>query len=287
MNAGLDQTSWGNLLQEERSSRQLRTAGETALLQQATNVQEAHNDNLSTPAFADGYWVMYDYNRGYANDLEASGIMDIFRLPKPAYYFYKSQRDANDPFGQPMVHIANNWTSHSPLDVRVFSNCDEVELSLNGKIIGRQKPDNNRFSKHLNHPPFTFKIKEYKKGTLKAHGYINNKLAVDTEVKSPEQPSNIRLVIDESDKKPKADCNDILFVHAQIVDKNGTVIPTAVNSIQFKIEGDAKLLGDKEVVAEAGIASVLLQIGENSGKIKVIALTENMSTETSIIVKEN
>ncbi|HSQ46018.1 MAG TPA: glycoside hydrolase family 2 TIM barrel-domain containing protein, partial [Lutibacter sp.] len=98
MNAGLDQNNWGDLLQQERSSRQLRNAGETALLQQATNIQEAHNDNLHTPAFADGYWVMYDYNRGYANDLEASGIMDIYRLPKPAYYFFKSQRDADDPF---------------------------------------------------------------------------------------------------------------------------------------------------------------------------------------------
>ncbi|MGY8910349.1 MAG: glycoside hydrolase family 2 protein [Flavobacteriales bacterium] len=58
MNAGLNQDDWSGLLQEERSSRQLRSAGEKALLQQAKNIQEAHNDNLYTPEFADGYWLM-------------------------------------------------------------------------------------------------------------------------------------------------------------------------------------------------------------------------------------
>ena len=60
MNAGLDQDAWGDLKQEERSSRQLLSGGEARLLQQATNIQEAHNDNMNTPAFADGYWVMFD-----------------------------------------------------------------------------------------------------------------------------------------------------------------------------------------------------------------------------------
>ncbi len=41
-----------------------------------------HNDNRATPAFADGLWVMYDYNRGYAPDLESSGCMDFLRGPE-------------------------------------------------------------------------------------------------------------------------------------------------------------------------------------------------------------
>jgi len=55
MNAGLNQDKWSNLKQADRSSRQLLTDGEVRLLQQATNIQEAHNDNFNTPDLADGY----------------------------------------------------------------------------------------------------------------------------------------------------------------------------------------------------------------------------------------
>ena len=81
-NAGLEQSEWADLAPDDANSRQLRWHGEAALLQQATNFQEAHNDNLKTIAFADGLWVMFDYNRGYAPDIESSGCIDLFRVPE-------------------------------------------------------------------------------------------------------------------------------------------------------------------------------------------------------------
>jgi beta-galactosidase len=91
-NAGLEQEAWAGLAPDDANSRQLRWHGEAALLQQAANFQEAHNDNLKTIAFADGLWVMFDYNRGYAPDIESSGCMDLFRLPKLSLPFFHVTR---------------------------------------------------------------------------------------------------------------------------------------------------------------------------------------------------
>jgi len=289
MNAGLNQDSWSNLLQADRSSRQLLSDGEIRLLQQASNIQEAHNDNFNTPAFADGYWVMYDYNRGYSDDLESSGIMSIDRLPKFSYYFYQSQRDASmkSPLYKsgPMVKIASWWTEESPLNVRVFSNCDEVELFLNGKILGVQKPDATPILTNLAHPPFTFNINTFEKGELIAKGYIKGKEVISDTVRSPEAPTKIELSVDYSSKTAKSNSNDLLFVYAKIVDKNGTVVPQNNFNVQFNIEGDAQLVSPEMITTEAGIATALVRIGANQKPVFVKAKLEKLESEINISVK--
>ena len=161
MNAGLSQENWENLMPQERSSRQLREYGQKRLLQQATNIQEAHNSNYGVNACGDNYWVMFDYNRGYADDLEASGIMSLERLPKFSYDFFRSQRS---PDKNPVVRIADYREEKDTLnrEVRVFSNAEYVELWLNGNLVEKRMPDKDVFSENLPHPPFTFKVPEYK-----------------------------------------------------------------------------------------------------------------------------
>lgn len=286
MNAGLNQDSWSNLLQAERSSRQPRSAGEKALLQQATNLQEAHNDNLNTPAFADGYWVMFDYNRGYADDLEASGIMNLFRLSKPSYYFYQSQRDFNDPFGKPMIHIANEWKKDSPLDVRIFSNCEEVELFLNGKSVGKQKPNQDKISKNLKHPPFTFKLPKYNPGKLEAKGFINNINVVNHIVNSPVKPSKIKIKLDVSGKKIDVNNDDIVFVYASILDKNETVLTNANDKVEFKLKGNAEIIGDNPVKTEAGVASILIKTNTKTKDLKITVQTKKYNFSNSLTMEK-
>ena len=279
-NAGLNQDKWGDLKEEQRSSRQLLSDGEVRLLQQVTNIQEAHNDNYNYPAFADAYWDMWDYNRGYANDLEASGIGSIDRIPKFGYYFFQSQRDADEISNLyksgPMVYIASWWTEESPLNVRVFSNADEVELFLNGKSLGRQKPDKNRISTNLTHPPFTFKIEKFEPGELLAKAYIADKEVATHSVKTPGEPVAIELVIDESGKAPKAGVNDLVFVYASIKDENGTTVRSNGVEVKFKIEGDAEIVNPEAILTEAGIATALVKIGTAKNKITITAESDNL-----------
>ena len=287
MNAGLNQDQWDGLKQDDRSSRQLLSAGEKRLLQQATNIQEAHNDNLHTPAFADGYWAMFDYNRGYSDDLESSGIMSITRLPKFSYYFFQSQRDAGEISENyqsgPMVFIASYWNEQSALNVRIFSNCEEVELSLNGKIIGKQLPDSNSISDRLAHPPFTFYLKKFEPGTLIAKGFIDKKEVAHHTLRTPEKPESLELIYDESGIPPTANSNDAIFVYARIIDKNGTVVPLNGINVKFTLRGDAEIINPSVVLTEAGIASALVKIGVNPGEIEIFATSDNLDSARQII----
>jgi beta-galactosidase len=267
-NAGFNQTQYKDLTAEEKTSRQLRGDGEKRMLQQAVNFQEAHNDDLNGNITGDANWLMFDYKRGYAPDIESSGVMDIFRLPKFAYYFYQSQRDAEE--SMPMLFIANYWNDPATKSVKVYSNCDEVELFLNGKSIGKQKPDTGSMNNNLKHAPFTFNV-DYKPGSLKANGYIKGHLVSSASRLTPGQPYAIKLTIDYSGRKPAAGKNDAVFVYASIVDKNGIQVPGIKMPVKLKLSGSAQIMGDSEINSEAGVASFLVKAGLNAGKIYLSA----------------
>ena len=267
----------------EKSSRHFRSEGEKALLQQAYNLQESHNDNLETGVMGDAYWVMYDYNRGYHDEIESSGIMDIFRLPKFGYDFYSSQKNPKEAV---VLKIASYWNTNSDLNVKVFSNCDQVELFLNGKSIGIQNPDVDQNTTKISHAPFTFKFPSFQAGELKAVGYINKKEVAKTSVKTPETAQKLKIWIDESGKKPQSNVNDVVFVYIAAVDKNGTVIPTFDGTINFSIKGDAEVMNVGDLKAEAGIATALVRIGSKNGKITFESVSADLKGKECVKAKK-
>ena len=280
-NAGFNQTTFAGLKESERTSRQLRGQGERAMAQQALNFQEAHNDNFRGPAVGDANWLMFDYKRGYAPDVESSGIADIFRLPKFATYFYQSQygpEGDRNGFGKPLVFIASYWQDASSKQIVVYSNCDEVALQLNGKTLARQRPDATPFSDHLAHPPFTFAVPAYVPGTLRAVAYRAGKPAATTERRTPGAAHHLQLTYDRSGRD--AGPQDVVFVYASVVDASGTVLPEATAAIKFAVGGDAELIGDNPVRAEAGIAPTLLKTGPGKGSVQVTATAAGLPVAT-------
>lgn len=278
-NAGFNQTAFEDLTSDERNSRQLRGYGQKRLAQQALNYQEAHNSNRKGSPAGDANWLMFDYNRGYAPDLEASGIMDIFRLPKFAFYFYKSQARigefAQEAFNQPFVHLANFYNDPTFLDVKIYSNCEEVELLVNGASVGRQKPDTDVNSTHLVQPPFTFRLEEFAAGEITAKGFVNGKEVTSSTQKTPKEAASLKLWIDESGR-PLESNGDMVFLYAAIIDQAGTILPDADQMIRFKVTGDAQIIGTNPISAEAGIATVLLKSGKDS-TLTVSASSPNLS----------
>lgn len=271
-NAGFSQTEFSDLVPSSRNSRQLRGAGERAMLQQAYNYQEAHNSNLEGPAIGDANWLMFDYNRGYAPDIESSGIMDIFRLPKFSYWFYRSQADIS-----PVCFVAYYNTPSSGNMVRVFSNADSVKLYINDNMIAKQGPDMNENTNHLNHPPFTFRLNKFTAGTIKAIGIKDGTEYASYSVTTPTIASALRLSVDLSNRPLAADGTDMVFVYASIVDSLNNPVFNATDTIEFSIKGEGLIIGENRVRAEAGIAPILIRATSNQGKITVKAKGNSLS----------
>jgi beta-galactosidase len=281
-NAGFNQSAFEDLTPDERNSRQLRGFGQRRLAQQALNKQEAHNSNLKGSPAGDANWLVFDYNRGYAPDLEASGVMDIFRLPKFAYWFYKSQARIGEfpveEFNEPFVYIANFYHDPTFLEVKVYSNTDEIELFVNGNSLGRQQPDADEYSTHLNQPPFTFHLESFIPGELKAAGYIDGEEVVSSIRLTPGDATGIKIWVDESNRPLARGQNDMVFLYAAVIDQNGTIIPEASNEILFELKGDGELIGYNPMAAEAGIATILLKAGDKGGRLNISAVSSGLNS---------
>ncbi|MPQ56206.1 glycoside hydrolase family 2 TIM barrel-domain containing protein [Duganella sp. FT27W] len=272
MNAGFNQTAWGDLKAADRSSRQLLADGETRLLQQAKNLAESHDDNFNTGAVADGYWVMFDYGRGYAPDLESSGIMTIDRLPKFSNEFFRSQRSALESSkwgGGPMVFIASHWNKDSSPQVRVFSNADEVELFLNGKSLGRVKSAPTKLHPNLKHPPLEFNAGQYAAGELKAIAWLGGKKVAEHVVRTASEAAKLDVSVDDLGVKSTA--GDLVFIRAKTVDAKGNLVADSGQSVKFTAGGAYEIVGPATVTTEGGIASVLVRVGANGGKGSITA----------------
>jgi beta-galactosidase len=295
---------WGdhvdNWSDQQSRSRVPRAWGETPLLIQATShasrLDEIISGRCSHARGSDfnrlggaNLWAGIDCQRGYHRQPFFGGVLDLFRLPKFSYYFFQSQRppEIHVPglSDGPMVFIANYATFLSPTTVTVFSNCDEVRLSLDGREIARKRPDTGW---SIPHPPFTFHVDcfaheqstMYMTGVARvekpplevlAEGITGGIVVASHIVHPPGAPRALELRPDFCGRTLTADGSDWIRLHANILDARGTLCPLSDETIDFSVSGDAKLIGPNPAPTEAGIATILLQSGKRPGKITLQA----------------
>lgn len=290
-NEGFDQKTGAGVLPREKNSRKFRGDGERGLLQQAENFTVALNDTLSSPAVLDGNWVFADYARGYDPVRAACGVVDVFRVPKFAWQFYRSQRSPEQDGGAawrggPMVFIASHWTPESARRVRVFSNCEEVELRLNGRSLGRAKPVVSGTTRSLPHAPLEFDVGEFAPGTLEAIGYRGGRAVAEHRVATPGAAADLQVVVAEQGVPTRAGEPDVVCVHGALVDAQGNLCVTDnATRVRFAVEG-AEIVGPAEVSAEAGVATVVVRVPAASAGYTVRASSGALGESVARIARD-
>ncbi|MDL2288575.1 DUF4982 domain-containing protein [Oscillospiraceae bacterium OttesenSCG-928-F05] len=246
------------------------------------NTWHFYKDNPETGGFF--IWTGFDY-RGEPTPLREYqvganfGAMDYCGFPKESYYYYQSVFTA-----EPMVHIMPHWTwgnTGEEKDVRLFTNCDEVELFLNGKSLGRKAMDGDWV-------PYTV---AFEPGELRAVGYRDGEKAAEDKQTTAGIPAQIVLEADRSELK--ADGADVAFVTVSVRDSRGVVVPFAENTLSFSVEGSGALLGlgngdpgsredDKCGARRAfgGLCMALVQAGETAGEMVLKAAGAGLEAGT-------
>ena len=208
------------------------------------------------------------------------GFMDICGFPKDSYYYYKSWWS-----DEPVLHLFPHWNwegrEGEEIAVWVHSNCDEVELFLNGVSLGKQTV------KPLHH--LEWKVK-YSPGKLVAKGVRKGQALEATRVTTG-APAVIRLSADRDSLV--ADKADLAVVTVEVLDVAGRVVPTAGNKIAFKLAGPAALIGvgngdpschepdkgDSRSVFN-GLAQAIVQTTRKAGEITLEATSPGLRPAT-------
>ena len=242
------------------------------------------------------YWTGFDY-RGEPNPLSYPahdsefGIFDYCGFPKDEAFYLKSWWTS-----EPVLHIFPHWNlqGHEGEEVELwaYSNCDEVELTVNGKNLGRQQMPKNG---HLKWKAV------YQPGKVVAVGYKHGKRTMKQTIETTKPAFKIMLKADR--QEINADGRDIAVITVEVQDQKGRIVYDACPKLTFQVDGDARILGVGNgdpmypgqdnpnslnckaftIPAFNGLAQILVQSGETPSVITLSCQSDGLKTGSIVI----
>jgi beta-galactosidase len=203
----------------------------------ATTAESWWKVYAARPWLSGGFvWTGFDY-RGeptpYAWPCINShfGILDTCGFAKDNFYYYQSWWS-----DRTVLHLLPHWNwpgkEGQDIDVRCLSNCQEVELFLNGQSLGRKSMPANSQLKWM---------VKYAHGVLLAKGYKDGQVIAEQKVETTGPPASVKLSPDRS--SIDANGEDLSIITVSVTDAQGRVVPVAGNHIQFELNGPGKIMG--------------------------------------------
>ncbi len=237
------------------------------------------------------YWTGFDY-RGEPNPLSFPatgsefGILDYCGFPKDEAFYLKAWWT-----GEPVLHVFPHWNlpghEGEKISVWVYGNCDEVELTVNGKRLGRKKMERDGYLSW---------DAVYRPGKVVATGYRKGRKVLVKTVQTTEKASAVELEADRT--AIRADGRDLAVVTIRLKDRKGRFVPDACEWVTLEVDGPVRILGvgngdpawqEQErpddpdarmfrVKTFNGLAQVLLQSTHESGEAALTVSAGGMSS---------
>lgn len=231
--------------------------------------------------------VFSDSNTHYRGqeNYRRSGEVDAMRIPKDNFFAHQVIWNGWVDTETPDLHIVGHWNYENGVtkDITVISTADVVELFVNGQSLGKGIQD-KRFL-------FTFKNIQFKPGVIKAIGYDKTgKEVCKNEIQTAGKPFGIKLSTIERQGGTLANASDLVLVQVEVVDDKGRRCPTALNLINFDVQGQGifvggiaqgqdNYIGNSSLPVECGVNRILVKSTNKAGNITINATSDLLKTD--------
>lgn len=251
-------------------------------------------------------WSGVDYlgeavwpSKGWPN-----GLFDIIMTEKPRAAYHRAMWNS-----EPMVRIAvmdpsldidhgrdlwqwpkmaAHWNFPDTyrgmvMEIRTTTNCESVEMYLNGHLMGKQRTadfSNNTIVWHLPYNP----------GKLEAKGYNGDKEVAHYRLVTSK--STAQAIVSADRTELKADGQDLSHITIGLTDEDGNPVQTDDRRVTVSVEGEGRFLGldsgdlrrektfaGNQLNTYFGKAMAVVQATRKAGKMKVRIQVEGVDEE--------
>jgi beta-galactosidase len=258
------------------------------VMEHARRHARVHDQLASDRRYAGGIgWCAFDYNTHYnfgsGDRICYHGVSDIFRIPKPAAFFYRSQCD---PKEEVVLEPCFNWSQGDQSQgggirkATICSNCDHLKIYLQGVLKAEADPDRATYS-HLRYAPFIVDLVGISLegwGDLRIDGYINGEKVISKTL--PGNDTDHELRVEPDDKELVGDGIDTTRVVLKVTDAEGGWRPFSSGAVALKIEGPGEIIGENPFSLVGGVGAVWVRTKEAAGTIRIQARHPYLGTKT-------
>lgn len=258
------------------------------VMEHARRHARVHDQLASDKEYAGGTgWCAFDYNTHYnfgsGDRICYHGVSDIFRVPKPAAFFYRSQCDPKEDV---VLEPCFNWSQGDKSEgggIRkavICSNCDHLKIYLKGQLKVEVDPDRETYP-HLRYAPFQVDLLNRRLedwGDLRIDGYINGEKVISRTM--PGNDTDAQLRVDPDDDELLGDGIDATRVVLRVTNSEGGWRPFSSGTIALRIEGPGEIIGENPFSLSGGVGAVWVKSKQGAGIIRLEARHPRLGSQT-------